>query len=506
MGRKKESHYKSRTHVKWSPARRAPARSNTVTILLLSVSLAALSVTYVCVTSLLNAEHELSFNVTGTVPVKILDSPLLRFAEPCAEAALPVVLRNSVPSMWRARHWTPGYLEKKLDSLSGVYENSNRWFGPYFDQNKPLVSSAKRINDYKTDQRLSAKEFFHRIQHPVTGSYLYFTSDIDKLGEWALGEINPVKELLSLNPRKSSINIWIGQPHVVAHCHYDGYHNFYAQLYGRKRFRLVRPTHWPGLYPYPFLHPSHAQAQVNVSREEDRQSFPLVGEVEAQEVILGAGDLLYIPPLWFHEVESLDVSISVNVWTDSNQTQVVEQIFQVPFPIHAIDWSASRSKRVGVSMMVLQVLLSICARHMCTRPTSDKFRDQYFYFQDNSLLDSRVLYFIHQLWSTRYRALMEMRQLPDQLPPELGEKVLCEGRSPLSALELAQVREAKVATSSTNFENYSWEVGKKVQNLPSDSWELWVGNYVEFVVANVLPDAKYTGTFLKHFSSCLHIE
>lgn len=479
---------------------RSQSHSNTSTTLLLAISLIIAAVAYIWVAPLLSEKHS-SFNVTSTVPVKVLQSSRSHFARSCAEAGVPIVLRNSVTTQWRARHWTPEYLEKKLSVVSGVYENSNRWFGPYFDQHKPLLSSAKRVNEYTTNLELPAKEFFHRIQHPDndSGHYIYFTTDIDQLGEWAVNEVDPVEELLSLNPQRSSINVWMGQPHVIAHCHYDGYHNLYAQLYGKKRFILIKPTNWPGLYPYPFLHPSHAQAQVNASNEEDRQIFPLVEKVETLEAVLEPGDLLYIPPLWFHEVESLDVSISVNVWTDSKQTEIAKQIFDLPLPIHISHWSSTRAKRIATSILLFQTLLKICTSHNCVRYISDKFKDALF--EENSLSDTEATYFVHRLWTTRYRTLMEKHQLPSSLAN--GDRVLCEGNSHMSEEELAEVREAKMESNRFDFGMYAQQVGQIVQELPNESWELWVGNYVEFIVANAVSDVNYVGVFLEHFSSCL---
>ncbi len=30
-----------------------------------------------------------------------------------------------------------------------------------------------------------------------------------------------------------------------------------------------------------------------------------------------AGDMLVVPPFWFHHVETLEESVSVNVWSDA---------------------------------------------------------------------------------------------------------------------------------------------------------------------------------------------
>ena len=243
------------------------------------------------------------------MPVKVVNTqPNEPFAVKISDLKAPVVIKNSVTVAWPAfKKWNPSYLSRKILSLKGVYENINRWFGPYYDKTKPLTHLSTRKNVYRTDLVLKGDEFFKLLEHPKNNSHIYFTGDIDDVGTWAWEDVQPIEELLSLNPKHSSINVWMGQPHVIAHCHYDGYHNFFTQLYGRKRFTMFRPTEWPGIYPYPFLHPHHAQAQVNISDEASISMFPAVRHLEGYQVLLEPGDLLYMPPLWFHHVEAVDL-------------------------------------------------------------------------------------------------------------------------------------------------------------------------------------------------------
>jgi hypothetical protein len=58
---------------------------------------------------------------------------------------------------------------------------------------------------------------------------------------------------------------------------------------------------------------------------------------ESLYVDLSPGDLLYIPPFWLHEVVSLEVSVSVNVWTDIPETQLLDSVqkrFRPPILAH----------------------------------------------------------------------------------------------------------------------------------------------------------------------------
>ena len=444
-------------------------------------------------------ERGLEFASVSGVQVMTQPSYDAKFALKVIAREEPLVIKSSIVKKWEAyKHWSPTYLSSKISSIAGVYENNNRWFGPYYDARKPLANVSSRVNSYKTDVTLAADQFFDRIQHPIEGRYHYYTGDIDDLGHWALGDISPVEELLVPNPQHSSINVWMGQAHVVAHSHYDGYHNFYAQLYGRKKFVMFRPTNWPGLYPYPFLHPSHAQAQVNLSEVSDVQKFPLLHKLESHEVILEPGDLLYMPPLWWHMVESVDVSISVNVWTDSKQSEVMEQVFALSLPFTEVGWRGENLRTIAGGMVMHAAVTAVCTRMKCVSPDNDRFiedgvKPEQFY--------SAGEYLVYRLWSSRYKRLMAVGQQADKFAEVTSARkgILCEGGA-LPALFFQGI--AMKLQKETSLNKYIAELPKLIQRLPQDTWELWFGNYLEFMTANVV-ELKYVGLFLKHFGSCI---
>ena len=41
---------------------------------------------------------------------------------------------------------------------------------------------------------------------------------------------------------------------------------------------------------------------------------------------VGPGDMLVIPPFWFHHVETLEQSVSVNVWSDAPEYSVMNRM------------------------------------------------------------------------------------------------------------------------------------------------------------------------------------
>lgn len=108
------------------------------------------------------------------------------------------------------------------------------------------------------------------------------------------------------------VNAWFGPAGTVSPLHYDRYHNMLCQVVGRKRVLMFAPSDSHRLYahPDPMLHNT---SRVDVV-EPDLAAFPLFAEAKRFECVLGPGDMLYIPPHWWHHVTSLSVSFSVSHW------------------------------------------------------------------------------------------------------------------------------------------------------------------------------------------------
>jgi len=43
--------------------------------------------------------------------------------------------------------------------------------------------------------------------------------------------------------------------------------------------------------------------------------------------VLGPGDMLTVPPFWLHHVETLEESVSVNVWSDSPEYATINEMY-----------------------------------------------------------------------------------------------------------------------------------------------------------------------------------
>eukprot|EP00053_Salpingoeca_punica_P009790 m.88140 g.88140 ORF g.88140 m.88140 type:complete len:406 (-) comp15167_c0_seq1:63-1280(-) len=278
---------------------------------------------------------------------------------------LPVILTNTSAELWPARtKWTAKHLQETMDvPLRGVKvtprkqgEASTPFF--YFHKS-PMDSHPELLADYKqrayTRMNMTMQEFFLKAANrsdPHTYSYA------DKLDNWGvewLKDVLPLEAFIVVSPGFDPANdhlfrqthVWVSPPNTTTPCHFDLFHNFYVQLAGRKRFLLFPPAQWQQLYLYPLLHPAGRSTQVDLDGDvaEQRRRFPayVPGHVRALVADLGPGDVLYLPPLWFHHVTAVgsEASVSISVWSPYLAAEIAVKIAEkVPLPIRK-SWSSA---------------------------------------------------------------------------------------------------------------------------------------------------------------------
>jgi len=123
---------------------------------------------------------------------------------------------------------------------------------------------------------------------------------------------NPLRALPGVVP-----NFWLGNALTVP-VHHDHPYNLACVVAGRRRFTLFAPQQVGNLYIGPLEHtPSGAPISVVHPKAPDFERYPRYREAlaSARVVELEPGDALYMPPLWFHQVEALErVNLLVNYW------------------------------------------------------------------------------------------------------------------------------------------------------------------------------------------------
>ena len=97
-----------------------------------------------------------------------------------------------------------------------------------------------------------------RLAASPDGQYYYYSGPLGDFPPPISAEVDPWEWLVPLRGARNTTSVWMGYNGSVAHTHYDIFHNFNVQLYGRKRFELFPPAEWTKLYHYPRHHPSCA--------------------------------------------------------------------------------------------------------------------------------------------------------------------------------------------------------------------------------------------------------
>ena len=149
--------------------------------------------------------------------------------------------------------------------------------------------------------------------------------------------------------------VWVAHAGARAQLHYDKSHNFLVQVLGFKTVHLFPPAAFGAAHLFASIHPSRRQSQrtehrawetaadeaaahgrgaaAEHRRAADGARFPLwCNRAAAAEaglppfhdvwrVVLAPGDMLYIPPFWFHEVLSHSASASFGKRAARNLTQ-----------------------------------------------------------------------------------------------------------------------------------------------------------------------------------------
>jgi hypothetical protein len=128
-----------------------------------------------------------------------------------------------------------------------------------------------------------------------------------------LGLVDP-----SVQPR-----IWLGGA-ITTPAHFDESSNVACVVSGTRRFTLFAPEQIGNLYIGPIGHaPTGTPISLVSFANPDRERFPRFAQALASALVaeLSPGDALYIPPLWWHHVESLGkYNMLVNYWWKGEAT------------------------------------------------------------------------------------------------------------------------------------------------------------------------------------------
>lgn len=146
------------------------------------------------------------------------------------------------------------------------------------------------------------------------------------LGSLSIDDYLPgftAQNALSIVSPAASARIWLGHESNVS-AHYDSLDNLACVVSGKRRFTLFSPEVTDRLYmgPIDFTMAGQPVSLAAAAGGEDPR-YPRFREVrnQAQIAELLPGDAIYIPKLWWHQVEATSpFNVLVNYWWDAFAT------------------------------------------------------------------------------------------------------------------------------------------------------------------------------------------
>ncbi len=219
------------------------------------------------------------------------------FRERYVKTHQPVIIVGAMED-WPARQWSGEYLAARFGDrrVPVAHVTDNRV------TDDPAVGFSHR------EEPLD--DFIERIgaPGPVDGYAMFL------LGQTLTELESDLRTPAFAPPAPWSVwRFWMSAPETRSPLHMDLPDNLFAQVVGRKRVTLFSPAEEWKLYrnaPWSRLpHMSRVDAEA-----PDLARYPRFAAARPLRCMVEPGELLYIPRFWWHQITSIDCSISVNYW------------------------------------------------------------------------------------------------------------------------------------------------------------------------------------------------
>lgn len=234
----------------------------------------------------------------NTIPIEVLQIPCLsKFYSNVVLGEKPVILDNTF------NHWPA--LAKWKD---------HNYFIKIAGMRTVSIEIGSSYTDKDWTQKLMTIEDFirnHICQNKVSG-YLAQYQLFQQIPELKDDIAQPDYCCFSDNEEPVDTMAWYGPKGTISPLHHDPKKNLLTQIVGEKQLFLFSPEDSENLYPHEH-ELLHNTARVDPTAP-DLEKYPKYKNAKPYHCVLRAGQMLYIPPKWWHYVESLSISFSVSFW------------------------------------------------------------------------------------------------------------------------------------------------------------------------------------------------
>uniref|UniRef100_A0A7S1UB23 JmjC domain-containing protein n=3 Tax=Phaeomonas parva TaxID=124430 RepID=A0A7S1UB23_9STRA len=257
------------------------------------------------------------------------------------DAEVPFVVYNVPAVEETAAKWSDlKYLDGRLGGSNFRTEHSKDNHFMYWQ--KPRSKSSleeleKQSGKWESPTTITKMDFRTWMTRALEGEdvnkelhsehYYFRVGDNEEpwIGKEDLTIFNSHKNNLFMKDSKGQrgIHCRFGMRSVIAESHYDSSRNFVAQLGGARRWIMNAPSTCENMYLLPHTHPSGRHSAVDWSNP-NLQKFAKFRDLEAFDVVLTTGDVLYVPAYWFHYIVSLGINFQCNSRSGKSSAGLVD--------------------------------------------------------------------------------------------------------------------------------------------------------------------------------------
>ncbi len=202
---------------------------------------------------------------------------------------------------------------------------------PYFLYRGDYGAELDHTSEMELDEFV--RFMFDAEQAPGTCTYrLFSVADLDgRVGDIVDDISDRLATRADATPDRQASGLWIGSRGVVTPLHHDAWTGLLFQFHGAKRVRMFSPVDRTNLYFSSPREPNAVWSRLpGRSADTDVAEFPRFARATPHEATLEAGEVLFIPPYWSHEIEALEANISMPFRFTSTVREYLDPGFLIP--------------------------------------------------------------------------------------------------------------------------------------------------------------------------------
>ena len=208
---------------------------------------------------------------------------------------VPVVIEGGGKEWNCVKNWNPQFIADKYgdDKVSLIDASPDDYNNISYQSEETTLRDVILTMD---DRPIKKYSRFNRILH----DHPELKKDFDM--KWLLSMRNTISS-------GQTFQVFIGGKGTKTHIHCAAEHNLFTQVYGQKHWIIYPPEFdcvlEPSVTRTPYFHTAFDPDKP------DYEKFPAMKYMDRYECLLEPGDILFLPPSYWHHVKNLSGSIGV---------------------------------------------------------------------------------------------------------------------------------------------------------------------------------------------------